>query len=99
MKVIATNLSGLYEYVLLPKALYSCRASGQDDFTGIWITGLYRGSRTGRMFVETHSIWAKCGSNGIVGTTFKEVDESTFLFYCSKVNLDVSKTNIKAISL
>lgn len=82
-----TNLFGDNERVSLPAPHYRGKASGQQDFTGIWITGLYSGPRTGRRFVETYSIW-QSSRGGTTGTSIRELSESDYLDYCQRVGCE-----------
>lgn len=88
MVVTISNLSGEKERVSLPKPFFETKAQGQSDFTGVWITGLYYGKKTGRMFAETQSNWLD-NKGYCIGTTYSELDRSDFLHYCQKVNVKV----------
>jgi hypothetical protein len=84
------NLSGEHERVTLPQPEYSASKSGQEDFgTGVWLTGIWRGPRTGRMFVRTYSIWASSRNDGSnVGSRTIEVDESGYLRACDVAGIE-----------
>ena len=93
--VTAINLQGDHERVTLPQPHYWKQARGQEDYGGVWITGIYSGPRSGRRFVETESIWDDGRHIGIcVGTTFKEVSESEYLTACERVRCEPE--NVKA---
>jgi hypothetical protein len=82
-----TTLSGDKERVSLPKPHYTAAARGQQDFTGVWITGLYSGPRTGRRFAETYSIWEN-QRGGCAGTSVRELDDSEYLDYCRRAGTE-----------
>ena len=84
---IRNDYAHTYERVTLPHPFYESSATGQEDYTGVWITGLYIGPRTKRMFVRTHSIWDD-GHGRNVGTTYQEIDRSQMLEYCLKVGVE-----------
>lgn len=87
-RVTITNLNGEHERVTLPAPHYESRACGQSNGgTGVWITALYAGPRTGRKFVRSHSMWDR-GDGCTVGTTYREIDESQYLAYCERVGCD-----------
>ena len=87
MTTTILNLSGKLERVSLPTPHYSASASGEAEFTGVWITGLYSGPRTGRRFAETYSIWDN-GRGGHTGASVHELDESEYLRYCDIVRCE-----------
>lgn len=90
--ITVINLSGEHERVTLPQPEYSASKSGQADFgTGVWLTGIWRGPRTRRMFVRTHSIWASSKNDGTnVGSRTIEVDESGYLRACEVAGIEPS---------
>ena len=89
MKTTIVNLNGENERISLPDPCYSAKASGQEDMgAGVWLTGLYRGPRTGRMIAETHSIWESGNSGRTVGTRFREVDTDEWLRLCGVAGID-----------
>lgn len=81
------NLFGEYERGTLPNPHYSAEATGPEDYTGTWITGLYSGPRTGRKFVRTYSIWDN-GRGSCIGTNYSELDESEYLDKCDRVGCE-----------
>ena len=85
--VTITNLSDERERVHLPEPFFTAEARGQEDFTGVWITGLFYGPRTHRMVAKTYSIWDD-GHGRNVGERYRELDTSLFLHYCQKVRID-----------
>ena len=88
-RVTITNLHGENERVAMPAPHYTAEARGQEDYTGVWITGLYSGSRTGRKFIRTHSIWERSPGDGRnVGTTYRELSESDYLSSCARVGCE-----------
>ena len=91
-----TNLRGDSERVSLPLPHYSVPADGQPEFTGVWITALYSGPRTGRRFVKTYSCWiARDGR--CAGTTIRELDESDYLDYCERVGCEPAHVAATAV--
>ena len=91
-----SNLYGDTERVSLPQAHYAAAARGQQDFTGVWITGLYSGPRTGRRFAETYSIWQN-SRGGTTGTSIRELDESEYLDYCRRVGTEPAHVAATAV--
>jgi hypothetical protein len=84
-----TNLCGEAERVSLPQPHYEAAAQGEQDYTGVWITGIFSGPRTGRRFVRTYSIWQRSHNDGrCVGTTIREIDEAEYLNLCERVDTD-----------
>lgn len=90
MKKTVLNLRGELEYISLPKPHWQCcesgRRCGREDFTGVWITGLFVGPRTGRRIARIYSIW-DAGNGQIAGETFSEIDQDTYLRYCRLVGV------------
>lgn len=86
-RVTLQNLSGGLERVTLPQPHYEDDATGQQTYTGVWVTGLYSGPRTGRKFVRTYSIWDR-GDGQTTGTTYRELDEAEYLDYCHRVGCE-----------
>jgi hypothetical protein len=66
------------ERVTLPAPFYKAGVNGQEDYTGVWVTGLYYGPRSGRCFVEDYSIWDD-GHGAITGKIIREVSLSELL--------------------
>lgn len=55
--------------------------------TGVCLTGLYKGAKTGRMVARFDSQWV--GSRGrIEGESFAQIDAGTFLEYCEIAGID-----------
>jgi len=99
-RVTITNLAGDSERVALPQPHFvepSTNSSGYNNTsTGVWITALYSGPKTGRRFIRTHSIWDR-GNGMTVGTTYRELDESAYLAACERVRCEpvhVSATDL-----
>ena len=91
-KVTVTNLNGEKERVNLPEPHFDTHKSGEEDFTGIWITALYSGPKTGRKFAEIYSIWEHSQ-----GEIYDELTESDYLKYCAKVGcepIDATATDV-----
>ena len=87
MNTTITNLNGDAERVTLPVAHWSGR---ERAGTGVWITGLYHGPRSGRVFIRTHSIWDDGRHMGInVGERVCEVECSEFLLACERTGATV----------
>ena len=90
-----TNLAGDCERVSLPAPHFTHDTHGQENLsTGVWITGLYSGPRTGRKFVRTYSIWQSRNGYGVRGETYRELDESEYLEHCAIV--DCEPVNVSA---
>lgn len=87
-RVTITNLDGEAERVTLPAPFWSGSASGPAHSTGVWITALYLGPRTGRMFRRSHSIWDR-GDGATVGTTYRELTLPEMLACCDRIGADV----------
>jgi hypothetical protein len=66
------------ERVTLPTPFYESEVRGAEDYTGVWITGLYYGPHSGRCFVEDYSIWDD-GHGAVTGETIREVTLSELL--------------------
>lgn len=90
-RVTITNLAGENERVTLPQPHFSDAATNSSGYnnagTGVWITALYAGPRTGRKFIRTNSIWDR-GDGCNVGTTYRELDESEYLGACKRVGCE-----------
>lgn len=82
------NLDGEYERVTLPAPHFTFPATGAEHFTGVWITALYSGPRTGRKFARTWSIWQSRNGHGVRGETHRELDEAEYLEYCERVGCE-----------
>lgn len=88
MKATIINLNDEYERVSLPEPIFEKKAHGPSDLgAGVWITGLYISPRSRRMFLRTYSIWMK-EDGSIVGTRVRELDQSDFLDYCQRVDIN-----------
>lgn len=89
MSTTVSNLRGDNESVSLPHPIYDTEHHGEANRlrNGVWITALYRGPRTGRMFARLHSIWDR-GDGCQVGPYTVEVDRETFVCYCEIVGVD-----------
>lgn len=87
-RVNVVNLDGETECVSLPAPFWEAPVRGQQHFTGVWITGLYYGPRTRRMFRRAHSIWDR-GDGCATGITYRELALSDFLALCDRVGADV----------
>ena len=83
-----TKLNGDHERVSLPIPHYTAPARGEQLCTGVWITGLYSGPRTGRKFVRTYSIWQRRNGHGVVGETLQELNAAEYLHYCNLVGVE-----------
>lgn len=92
-----TNAFGEKERVSLPAPHYTAEARGQSDFTGIWITALYSGPKTGRRFARTDSIWENRQTGGMVGTRIHELEESQYLDYCERVGCEPEHITVKEV--
>jgi hypothetical protein len=89
MKKTATVFrDGSAERVTLPEPFYSAKAQGQEDYTGVCVTGLYYGPRSGRCFVETYSVWDD-GTGRCQGDSISEVELSELLKIAKHVRADV----------
>ena len=89
MKYTITNLRGDAERITLPSAHYCQAARGFEHFTGVWITDLWAGPRTGRMFVRTYSIWQRAHNDGRnEGYRIRELTLSEYLRYCDIVDCE-----------
>ena len=87
--VTAMNLRGEYERVTLPKPHYEQPASGQEHWTGVYITALYFGPRTNRHFIRTDSCWQRSHNDSrCVGITYREVELSDYLDACRRVDCE-----------
>lgn len=88
IKTTITNLRGDNERISLPLPIYEAEPRGREHLgAGVWITGIYKGPRTGRMFLRTYSIWDR-GDGAHVGTRVRELDQSDFLDYCQRVDIN-----------
>ena len=56
--------------------------------TGTKLTAIFYGSRTGRMFMETYSIWENHRTHGVVGETTVEITESEYLTACNRADIE-----------
>ena len=84
-----TNLDGESERVSLPTPHFTHHTHGQENLsTGVWLTGLYSGPRSGRKFARTWSIWQKRVGYGVVGETYFELGEAEYLHYCNVVGTE-----------
>lgn len=83
-RVTIINLNGESERVTLPAPFWEGSVTGPAHSTGVWITALYLGPRTGRMFRRSHSIWDR-GDGATVGTTYRELTEPELLTCCERV--------------
>lgn len=90
MDVTITNLDGFSERVRLPNAseYVADDAHYREEWTGVVVTGIWTGPRSGRRFLRTHSIWQNRKTHGIVGTVYEEVDEERYLSLCDKVGIE-----------
>ena len=79
--VTITNLQGEAERVTLPRPQMECEVSGPEDWTGIWLTGLYVGPRSGRIVRRVYSIW-QASDGGVTGKVYDEIDHETYLRMC-----------------
>ena len=86
-RVTITNLDGESERVTLPAPFWSHPVSGPAHSTGVWITALYLGPRTGRMFRRSHSAWDR-GDGAQIGTTYRELTLPEFLTCCDRVGVE-----------
>ena len=87
-RVTLQTLNGNTERVTLPQPHYECPHNGRgQDQTGVWIEALYVGPRTGRRFVRHYSIWDR-GDGSTVGTTYRELDTSEYLWLCERVGCE-----------
>jgi hypothetical protein len=94
-RVTVTNLRGDSERVTLPHPHYESPAAGQETWTGVWITGLYAGPRTGRKFVRTESIWQRSHNDSrCVGTTYRELDQAEYLDLCERVDCEPQHVSV-----
>lgn len=87
------NLQGERERVTLPTPHFLDGSHNSNAYnntgTGVWVTALYSGPRTGRKFVRTYSIWLRGNDSGrTVGTTYRELDESDYLRLCERVGCE-----------
>jgi len=76
------------ERVTLPKPFYAAKALGREDYTGVWVTGLYYGPHSGRCFVQTYSIWDD-GHGRCQGESTREVGLAELLRIAKHVRADV----------
>lgn len=84
-----TNLNGDSERVSLPAPHFTASPRGRENLsTGIWLTGLYSGPRTGRKFARTYSIWQSKTGYGVIGETYCELTEAEYLHYCNVVGCE-----------
>ena len=97
MKATIDNLQGETERVSLPEPHYLVSANHNfEEFTGVVITALYSGPRSRRRVAQTDSIWDN-GRHGVVGTTYRELEENEYLHYCRLV--DVEPRHVAATDL
>ncbi len=81
MKHTIWNLDGQREYVSLPNPLWEGRV---EIGTGVFLTRLYRGSRTGRMVEKTVSQW-----QGSPPCSYTEIGREDFAGRCEFVGIDI----------
>jgi hypothetical protein len=73
MKKTITNLNGETERVSLPRPIWE---GARNHGTGISLCAVFVGPRTGRVIVETNSIWEDRGNPGCcVGYRYHEADD------------------------
>ena len=82
--VTITNLYDEAERISLPKtAEYDNDSTRRaEDHTGVWITGIWTGPRTGRHIGRSYSIWEDRTHHCNVGTRYRELDEEEYLQWC-----------------
>ena len=97
MNVTITNNMGDRERVSLPSvAEYDdeCTRGRTENWTGCWITGLWTGPRSGRHIGRSYSIWGDRQGIGIIGTTYRELDESEYLEWCAQLGIEPQKVEV-----
>jgi hypothetical protein len=82
----------VYDYdgtkrVTLPEPFYESSASGPEDYTGVWITALYYGPRSGRAFKRTYSIWEIGGR--VTGERYEEISLADLLRVADHVGAEL----------
>lgn len=80
-----TNLAGDTERVSLPRALEDSTCKRYS--TGIELSAIYRGPRTGRMFAEFYSIWDN-GRGECRGTYVREITTPEFIEMCDRCGIE-----------
>ena len=80
--VTVETLSGDNQSISLPSPVW---VGNEMIRTGVALKAIYRGPRTGRMFIYTSSIWQKQNGRGIEGEKYTEINESQFLGFCALV--------------
>lgn len=88
-RVTIDNLRGLAERVTLPAPLWEGR---RNTSTGVYLTAIYRGPRTGRMFARYLSQW-----DGSVGTTYAEISADEYLHVCRLVDVEPAGVDAAAV--
>lgn len=84
--MIIVTLRGHRERVTLPTPLWEGRI---QTGTGITLEAIYRGARTGRMFVRSYSIWQRSDGTGrLEGTTYAEIDRDEYLNLCDLAGVE-----------
>jgi hypothetical protein len=85
MKAEVKNVYGDYVLMSLPAPLWEGKA---QIGTGVWLTGLYRGPRTGRTVARYMSSWVDSKTGLIEGESFAMCDNSTWLWYCETAGIN-----------
>jgi len=82
------KVNGMYDgdscYLSLPAPMWEGR---EELNTGVWLTGLYCGKRTGRMVARFYSQWVD-HKGRITGESFSRIHLSDWVTYCDLVGID-----------
>lgn len=85
-KVTIQDLNANNERVSLPAPLWTGRVQYS---VGLYVTAIYRGPRSGRMFAEFYSFWERRdGSGRVEGHTIREIDADEYLHYCRLADVE-----------
>jgi hypothetical protein len=82
------KVTGFYDgdsgYMSLPAPMWE----GKEELnTGIWLTALYRGKKTGRMVARFYSQWVD-HKGRITGEYFSRIFTSDWVNYCELAGID-----------
>jgi hypothetical protein len=86
MSKITVNVDhfGSWGRVTLPAPLWEGR---RQLSAGITLEAIYRGPRSGRMFIRTYSQWDN-GNGACKGPLYTEIDQAEYIYYCEKVGCE-----------
>jgi len=84
MKVKVSDLHGNCDYLSLPAPLWEGK---KEISVGVWLTGLYKGPKTGRMVARFDSRWVD-HKGRITGEYFSRIFICDWVNYCDLAGID-----------